>query len=120
MTKPPLPTVIEHHSEPSCATWLMQIDAEHPAFAGHFPEHPIVPGVVQLDWAVSLGCAHFGYSAAVAQIEVLKFQQLILPNTQFTLTINHDAAKRKLLFSVTAGERRFASGRILLSEGANG
>ncbi|KFZ37701.1 thioester dehydrase [Shewanella mangrovi] len=119
MTKSQLPHVLEHQSDACSASWRLQIAADHPAFAGHFPDHPILPGVVQLDWAVRMGCQQFGYPLAIAQIEVLKFQQLIVPNTQVTLTIKHDVAKQKLQFSLTDGERRFASGRIAFGTEAN-
>jgi len=68
--------------------------------------------LTQLDWAVRLGCQHFGYSEAVANLEVLKFQQLILPGQEVTLSISNNAAKAKLTFAYSDGENRYASGRI--------
>ena len=89
---------------------LVAADLEY--FNGHFPEQAVLPGVTQLDWAVRLGCQHFGYSEAVANLEVLKFQQLILPGQEVTLSISNNAAKAKLTFAYIDGENRYASGRI--------
>lgn len=89
---------------------LVAADLEY--FKGHFPEQAVLPGVTQLDWAVRLGCQHFGYSEAVANLEVLKFQQLILPGQEVTLSISNNAAKGKLTFAYSDGEHRYASGRI--------
>ncbi|WP_413472689.1 thioester dehydrase [Shewanella baltica] len=89
---------------------LVAADLEY--FNGHFPEQAVLPGVTQLDWAVRLGCQHFGYSEAVANLEVLKFQQLILPGQEVTLSISNNAAKAKLTFAYHDGEKRYASGRI--------
>ncbi|MCS6124686.1 ApeI family dehydratase [Shewanella baltica] len=89
---------------------LVAADLEY--FNGHFPEQAVLPGVTQLDWAVRLGCQHFGYSEAVANLEVLKFQQLILPGQEVTLSISNNAAKAKLTFAYNDGENRYASGRI--------
>ena len=81
---------------------------------GHFPQQAVLPGVTQLDWAVKLGCEAFGYSAQVATLEVLKFQQLILPDTYVDLIIEHQPQKAKLIFSYRDQDKRFASGRIAL------
>lgn len=89
---------------------LVAADLEY--FNGHFPEQAVLPGVTQLDWAVRLGCQYFGYSEAVANLEVLKFQQLILPGQEVTLNISNNAAKAKLTFAYSDGENRYASGRI--------
>ncbi|MCL1138045.1 thioester dehydrase [Shewanella pneumatophori] len=113
-----LPTIISFASEADSATWRLDIAADLNYFNGHFPEHPVLPGVTQLDWAIKLGCAHFGYNVNVATLEVLKFQQLMLPNTQVDLIVSHNAAKQKLTFAYSDGEKRFASGRIALN-GAN-
>ncbi|QUN05713.1 thioester dehydrase [Shewanella yunxiaonensis] len=112
MIKSLLPPVVAHQIEGNDAHWQLQIPVDYPAFTGHFPAYPVLPGVVQLDWAVRFGCQQFGYQTAVAQLEVLKFQQLIQPGMQVSLCIRHLVEKRKLQFSFSAGEQRFASGRI--------
>ncbi|MFT5790287.1 MAG: 3-hydroxymyristoyl/3-hydroxydecanoyl-(acyl carrier protein) dehydratase, partial [Shewanella sp.] len=103
-----LPTIISTHADADSICWRLDIPADLEYFKGHFPEQPVLPGVTQLDWAIKLGCQHFGYACNVAILEVLKFQQLMLPNTQVNLTINHNAAKAKLIFTYSDGDKRFA------------
>jgi len=112
MIKSTLPTILSTEIEDDTICWRLEIAAELEYFKGHFPEQPVLPGVTQLDWAIKLGCQHFGYVCDVAVLEVLKFQQLMLPNTQVNLTISHNAAKAKLMFAYSDGDKRFASGRI--------
>ena len=114
-----LPTIISQSSDTDSATWRLDIAADLNYFNGHFPEQPVLPGVTQLDWAIKLGCAHFGYGVDIATLEVLKFQQLMLPGTQVNLSISHNAAKAKLVFAYSDGDKRFASGRIALNAALN-
>ena len=116
MIKSALPAIISTQTDIDSICWRLNIAADLEYFSGHFPEQPVLPGVTQLDWAIKLGCLHFGYDCNVAVLEVLKFQQLMLPNTQVDLTISHNAAKAKLIFAYSDGEKRFASGRIALNK----
>lgn len=114
MIKSELPHIISHEGENNSYHWRLFISADLAFFKGHFPEQAVLPGITLVDWAVKLGCEAFGYSATVATLEVLKFQQLILPDTYVDLVIEHQAQKAKLIFSYRDQDKRFASGRIVI------
>ena len=88
------------------------IEAGLAAFEGHFPAAAVLPGVVQLAWAVEAGREAFGLSTPVGRIEALKFQQLVRPTARLTLTLEWDAAARKLRFRYTSDAGTHASGRL--------
>lgn len=115
MIKSSLPKILSSHTSDESIEWRLRIDADLPFFNGHFPEQAVLPGVTQLDWAIRMGCQHFGYPNDIATLEVLKFQQLMLPDSEVTLQISLNAAKTKLIFSYFDGDKRFGSGRIALS-----
>ena len=54
---------------------------EHPAFAGHFPGRPIVPGVLLLDAALHA----LGADGAVCRIANAKFLQPVEPGAALRL-----------------------------------
>lgn len=67
----------------------LSIAAEHPAYAGHFPSQPILPGVVLLDTALYALAAQQGLPAANiqinAQIRSAKFLSPVQPGEALTL-----------------------------------
>lgn len=83
------------------------LEADHPAFQGHFPDFPVLPGVVQVDWALRLGEATFGPLGAFREVRHLKFQGLLQPGMAVELVLTWDEARATLTFAYHAeGERR--------------
>ncbi|MCL1066227.1 thioester dehydrase [Shewanella olleyana] len=115
MIKSALPEIIAQQTTDEGICWQIFVAADLDYFKGHFDEQAVLPGVTQLDWAIQLGCQAFGYQTEVASLEVLKFQQLMLPDSQVELFISHNPEKSKLTFSYRDGDKRYASGRIALA-----
>ncbi|MGB4073731.1 AMP-binding protein [Pseudomonas sp.] len=92
---------------------VVPLDLAH--FTGHFPQTPVLPGVVQVDWAQQLARGLIkDLPPRFCGMEVLKFQQLVRPGDRLQLTLRFDAARGKLYFTFRNGEAACSSGRILL------
>ncbi|WP_144111836.1 AMP-binding protein [Paraburkholderia sp. BCC1886] len=87
-------------------------------FAGHFPGLPILPGVVQVDWAVRLAADHLPAVRNVASVERLKFMAPVTPGALLDLTLTHDALRRRVQFTFRTNGRDCASGAIVYREPA--
>lgn len=83
-------------------------------FDGHFSVAPVLPGVVQVDWAIAYGREYLALSGAFAGINALKFQQMIRPGQPVRLELVHDTNKNSLNFRYFSDAGAHASGRILL------
>jgi 3-hydroxymyristoyl/3-hydroxydecanoyl-(acyl carrier protein) dehydratase len=81
-------------------------------FDGHFDAAAILPGVVQVDWAVQQARRCFAIPSAFHRIEALKFFHVLPADTEVTLVLEFDAAKARLRFSYQAGEITHSSGRV--------
>jgi len=46
-------------------------------FDGHFEDMPILPGVVQIHWAIELACEHLKIEGEFIGVDILKFKQII-------------------------------------------
>lgn len=91
------------------------IDASHPAIAGHFPGHPIVPGVVLLDHAVLALGAALGRPLAVTQAGMLKFLSPVRPGERVEIVHQADAAAdggETIRFTLRSAGRDVASGTL--------
>ncbi len=89
----------------------LAIPADHPAYAGHFPGQPVLPGVVLLDATLhALECAGRG-TPRCWEVASMKFQSAVLPGEELTLQheVRPDGAVR---FAVQAAGRVVASGLL--------
>jgi 3-hydroxymyristoyl/3-hydroxydecanoyl-(acyl carrier protein) dehydratase len=86
----------------------LHIAAGHPAFEGHFPGTPLLPGVVLLDAMLHavLRSGAQGWTIASA-----KFLHPVRPGE--TLTFQHERlASGGIRFTIRSGERAVASGLL--------
>lgn len=100
------------------AQLTLTITPELKVLDGHFPGAPIVPGVAQLDWAISFGREQFPLPAKLLRVEVLKFQKLMVPGHQVQLELNWAEPKQTLTFRYTTASGDagvYSSGRVVLS-----
>lgn len=84
-------------------------------FAGHFPDIPLVPGVLQLDWAMELASVLLEAPPAVAEIELLKLRSPLRPGAGFRIRARVVAGDR-LEFRIWGDTCEHASGRVRLGE----
>jgi acyl-coenzyme A synthetase/AMP-(fatty) acid ligase/3-hydroxymyristoyl/3-hydroxydecanoyl-(acyl carrier protein) dehydratase len=82
---------------------------------GHFPQAPILPGVVQVDWALHYGRKYFRLNGDFCAMHALKFQYVIRPDCAVTLELHHDLARSCLNFRYYSAAGQHASGRLLFS-----
>ncbi|WP_061542316.1 AMP-binding protein [Collimonas fungivorans] len=86
-------------------------------FNGHFEGAPILPGVVQLDWAISYGRRYFALAPQFLGMRGLKFQRAITPGMVVQLELLHDVPKSSLAFRMVSAAGQHASGRITFGAG---
>ena len=91
-------------------TW--RVPADHPAFAGHFPGHPIVPGVVLLDRAVQMAQQLRGGPLSGWQVTQVKFLSPCGPDDELVFVLR-EGTRGGLAFSVHCGDREVASGGLV-------
>lgn len=94
-----------------------QVPLAHPAFAGHFPGRPILPGVVLLDRALFLAQTQMqadsvvavGWTGAVSQT---KFLSPVTPGETITFVLTPDP-RGGCRFAITGADgRAVASGSL--------
>ncbi|MBC7701083.1 AMP-binding protein [Aquabacterium sp.] len=81
----------------------LHIAPDHPAFAGHFPGHPIVPGVVLLDEALQALAGAEGLAPSALQVGVAKFLVPVRPGEALALNFRSTAPGRYAI-EVRVGE----------------
>ncbi|MGH8306329.1 MAG: hypothetical protein ACRETG_12040, partial [Steroidobacteraceae bacterium] len=90
------------------AVTTFTVDAGHPALAGHFPDAPILPGVLLLDETVR-AVESAGVSATRWQIGAAKFLKPVRPGE--TLILEHEPLPNgSIRFAVTSAGRPVARG----------
>lgn len=89
-----------------------EVSSAHPAFPGHFPGNPMVPGVLLLA-RVSRAIATAA-GACVAAVPAVKFLAPLRPGERFEIEFDRPGSKASVKFRVTRGSTLIATGVIRL------
>ncbi len=110
------PEIVSLRREADTVCLTLRIPEALDYFRGHFDPVPLLPGVVQVDWAIRLAQQHFGFAPAFKRISALKFMRVITPGTQLTLTLDWQAATSELRFRYEAADSLYSSGQVLFGD----
>lgn len=87
----------------------LRISADHAAYAGHFPGHPILPGAVLLDEALHEIARSRGIELLRWRISSAKFLEPVRPGDE--LFLEHSSPSDGIIrFVIRAAGRAVASG----------
>ncbi|MDR5660584.1 acyl-CoA synthetase family protein [Burkholderia cenocepacia] len=104
---PPAPPAERDPAGPPALAFT--IAADHPALPGHFPGHPVVPGVVLLDHAIHTIGAALNRPLHAWRLGSAKFLSPVAPGEPLDLAYDA-AASGAIRFTVRAGSREVATG----------
>ena len=88
-----------------------------PYFDGHFPKWPIMPGVAQVQIALSEAARYLKTPVNATEVTNLKFMSIIKPGATLRLTVSYDPESSKLKFALDDenGSRHYSCGTIHFS-----
>lgn len=109
-----LPRITDVRSEGGQVELDLVVEPDLLWFQGHFPGQPILPGVVQLDWALSFACQHLRLAVETARQFQVKYKSGIFPDDRLTLVLAHQSIKNHLSFEYRRGGTVCSSGQVVV------
>ncbi|MBU6469516.1 MAG: beta-hydroxyacyl-ACP dehydratase [Gammaproteobacteria bacterium] len=105
-----LPTVLARRTEAGGTELELRVEEDNSWFEGHFPGHPILPGVAQIAWAVYYAAELYAGTPTQPGLEQVKFKRPILPGAQLMLRLTRAADGARLRYEYRDAEQSYASG----------
>lgn len=111
-SKPTTPEVIAIEQTSEQATLKLIVPETLVYFSGHFPGLALLPGVVQLDWAIKYGKQLLLHAPVFASTIRIKFRKPIRPNHRLTLSLKYLASRNAIHFDYADADGPCSSGQI--------
>jgi 3-hydroxymyristoyl/3-hydroxydecanoyl-(acyl carrier protein) dehydratase len=109
-----LPGVVSVASDVRELSLGLDIPPELGWFRGHFPARPVLPGIVQVHWAVLVSSAYFGLSGVPTVINRLKFKNVIVPPSVVELSVAR-LTNSEVSFGYTGAGKMYSEGRLVFN-----
>lgn len=107
------PEIVRELVNPPRAEFELLIPKQLYYLQGHFPQRPVLPGVIQVHWAIQLARRTLSTKPVFTGFEALKFHQIIEPLSRLKLTLEQSEETGKLHFSYASDTGVHSQGRIL-------
>ncbi len=98
------PELLNFESQQQSICLSLHIQPELPWFEGHFPNQPVLPGVVHTHWAGLFSQILFDVPNEFESLNRLKFQNPILPSQKVMLKLQHVAERAQVKFSYSQND----------------
>jgi len=110
LTPPPVEPRFVKNSETVEAIVRLQVGNDLVWFDGHFPDQPVLPGVVQVHWAGVIASHVFAVPVVSERLTRLKFKSPVLPDQTLELTLALNRKKGLVSFNYRFDATEFSSG----------
>jgi len=106
------PVTLKERTGPDHVLLEMALPVESEVFVDHFPVYPVLAGVFQIDWAITLGAEYFEFAPPVATDFRVKFRRVIGPTNRLQLDLQWDGSARALSFEYRNRDEVASFGKI--------
>jgi len=110
--EPDFPGILSWQHQDTETHLILEISAEHRCFQGHFPGNPVLPGIVQVHWAVIVSRALFEFDNRPREIKQLKFKSVVIPSTVIDLALSRPS-ENEVRFEYSSPGQHHSQGRLI-------
>lgn len=114
-TEQGFPRILSVSDEPPQTRILLEVSSDLCWFRGHFPGQPVLPGIVQLHWAILVSHIIYGFGNPPLEIKRLKFKKVIVPPRTLELVVSQ-RGEHEVLFSISSLGDVNSEGQIVFSD----
>jgi 3-hydroxymyristoyl/3-hydroxydecanoyl-(acyl carrier protein) dehydratase len=108
------PRILSVADDPPGIRLCLDIPADLSWFRGHFPNQPVLPGIVQLHWAIIISCALFEFAGPPDQIKRLKFKKVVIPPRVLELLVTRHGQQEVQFEFCSLGEQN-SQGKLVFA-----